>query len=1499
MNNVKHFGTQNKRPCGIIYCRTREGVEQVASALSKHGVPTQPYHSGLDNKQLKSAQEDWMDGVFPVICATIAFGMGVDKSSVRFVVHWDVPQTVAGYYQESGRAGRDGQLSYCRVYYCRQAVQSITHLLQQDVAKAKRYERGLEVAIRAQKDFEQMCTYCETVLCRHRLFSNYFGDAAPDCRRMCDACNDRKAAEEALLTFQKLTMNFYTGGRISTEDGSDLYGGGRAGQLIEAGIEAGGGGGGGDSSGEEYGTSSSRARAKQQTESLIQREFALRKVAAAKEADMLPSARLAKVRAASSTAVKVSGLTVTTRNEYLGLMADLLKENYLKGGAAAVAGKELVYVDFEDVAANVEYECFTRNKVMSLYRRSCALETNRMKKLTAGGEMDAALIGHVPKQRAIVGGDSRDVLRRLEETEGGATTKAKAVEKRASGFKKDIMTQTTLGAFFKAQPATEKGGSVAEASPLAHDDSGAETSSGHRHVTIEPASAALDESMSEADLLQRMASVKAALEAAARADEEIVSLRTAEAQPIETDLDNDALRRETEAYKREIERMDAEIKRQQAQEEKEKKKRHPHKSDRNRTHSDHQTSHRSDRHRSHRSRSKEKRSHRDKDRDDDRDHHHKYSSRGSEDASKKSKNSHSDRNEPIASTSRDAMQQQPSCSTHIKDEQAAAIPSKMVIKPDPARCTSPASTIVKRNMHSPASTTRNRRADRSNSREHDFDEYELTEKMIKGDQVSAETGAAVGEDIADTDMIEHLIADMTSTDAASDQRVANELAIINGDNSASVTGNGASSSAVRSRASSAFSFKSIAPDDEHQSPKNHCDERSRSKTNKKPRRRRRSRSSHKDSKRQRRSSATRTIEGLVDDKRSVYTDAVKSERRTERSTSTETLHHEETTDERDQRRNRAEKHISERNVKERSSSRETVLNEELVSAALENWEPPTTLKAERANRSSSRETMLNEMPRRSATTDSNPGALKRECKRRERSTSVETEYAGERNERRNDRAEKDNSRLLNYVLQTTDQRNEDDNRSVAHRDVVRDPKRDRSSSAETEYRADQNHRTRQPVGNGADRTTNDRSSRETEWNVTAMERKHRKDRSSSAETEYRHRVNDSRPSSRTGHNEASTSSSRHRQTTKDRPNARKREHHDEDDRSASQEVGAHQNGHTSRSFAPEAATGSSRHRHDSNRTTRDEHRSDFERTERTTSRAERHKHNSRSRRDGTSASSRGTDDRHGDSRSNTAADSVLSILPSRSRTHSSSAQHQQLDINDAAAFDAVAQATMKARSAGTIRELARVEEKIERNKRIERAHQTRQHADQLANTLGTDNLDDWDEDEALSNVPAARGVRQLREQRDTERRAAGKPEVKRTLVDDLALGDLESSDDEHLDATTAALVARETDYEHMNLNGRIAEMQERFATHMPRVLFQRIVKEKEVIATQVKDALMPYYNSKRIVPAMLFCEVARSITNWFYANKWKEGDIKAYVTRIFVRLNVVRSVNDVHESKFL
>nr|XP_055097368.1 ATP-dependent DNA helicase Q5 isoform X3 [Symphalangus syndactylus] len=147
--------------CGIVYCRTREACEQLAIELSCRGVNAKAYHAGLKASERTLVQNDWMEEKVPVIVATISFGMGVDKANVRFVAHWNIAKSMAGYYQESGRAGRDGKPSWCRLYYSRNDRDQVSFLIRKEVAKLQE-KRGNKASDKATiMAFDALVTFCE------------------------------------------------------------------------------------------------------------------------------------------------------------------------------------------------------------------------------------------------------------------------------------------------------------------------------------------------------------------------------------------------------------------------------------------------------------------------------------------------------------------------------------------------------------------------------------------------------------------------------------------------------------------------------------------------------------------------------------------------------------------------------------------------------------------------------------------------------------------------------------------------------------------------------------------------------------------------------------------------------------------------------------------------------------------------------------------------------------------------------------------------------------------------------------------------------------------------------------------------------------------------------------------------------------------------------------------------------------------------------------------
>ncbi|CAG5118509.1 unnamed protein product, partial [Candidula unifasciata] len=170
------------RDSGIVYCLSRKECDTVAAELRKAGVQAEPYHAGLDDGTRAKVQDRWLnDDKCKVICATIAFGMGIDKADVRFVIHYSLPKSVEGYYQEAGRAGRDGLLSYCLLLYTYQDVKRLRRIIELDQAANFESKR---VHI---DNLFRMVSYCENVSdCRRCQILQYFGE--------CSFSRDRCAA---------------------------------------------------------------------------------------------------------------------------------------------------------------------------------------------------------------------------------------------------------------------------------------------------------------------------------------------------------------------------------------------------------------------------------------------------------------------------------------------------------------------------------------------------------------------------------------------------------------------------------------------------------------------------------------------------------------------------------------------------------------------------------------------------------------------------------------------------------------------------------------------------------------------------------------------------------------------------------------------------------------------------------------------------------------------------------------------------------------------------------------------------------------------------------------------------------------------------------------------------------------------------------------------------------------------------------------------------------
>ncbi len=174
---------------GIVYCGTRRATETLASRLSADGVPALPYHAGLESDVRAEHQERFLRDEVRVICATIAFGMGVDKPNIRFVVHHDLPKNIEGYYQETGRAGRDGDPADCLLLFGRGDQTRQERFIDE---KADARERQI-----AREQLERLVAFAESEACRRKELLAYFGEEFPDDNcGLCDNCTTEAAPKE-------------------------------------------------------------------------------------------------------------------------------------------------------------------------------------------------------------------------------------------------------------------------------------------------------------------------------------------------------------------------------------------------------------------------------------------------------------------------------------------------------------------------------------------------------------------------------------------------------------------------------------------------------------------------------------------------------------------------------------------------------------------------------------------------------------------------------------------------------------------------------------------------------------------------------------------------------------------------------------------------------------------------------------------------------------------------------------------------------------------------------------------------------------------------------------------------------------------------------------------------------------------------------------------------------------------------------------------------------
>lgn len=192
LEDLVHFIHRRHDTSGIIYCLSRKGTEQLASELREHGIPCEHYHAGMPSSERTRVQDAFIRDDVKIICATIAFGMGIDKSNVRWVVHYNLPSKIEGYYQEIGRAGRDGMKSDALLFYSVNDLMTLTRFASESGQPELNKEK-----------LRRMEQFAQSKICRRKVLLNYFGETMTQNCNNCDVCSSPVPLTDGTIAAQK------------------------------------------------------------------------------------------------------------------------------------------------------------------------------------------------------------------------------------------------------------------------------------------------------------------------------------------------------------------------------------------------------------------------------------------------------------------------------------------------------------------------------------------------------------------------------------------------------------------------------------------------------------------------------------------------------------------------------------------------------------------------------------------------------------------------------------------------------------------------------------------------------------------------------------------------------------------------------------------------------------------------------------------------------------------------------------------------------------------------------------------------------------------------------------------------------------------------------------------------------------------------------------------------------------------------------------------------